>query len=123
MMMGCVRLFMTSWVLGFVLTTGRRFGLGSGWAPRDPRPAGGPKRDVVTAPDVGRPTRTVLAGSCWSRTTSNRTGRREATRDGAPTIDLVDGEALCGLVKKLGLGVRLKVVEEVEVDLAFLRGL
>jgi restriction system protein len=49
--------------------------------------------------------------------------RREATRDGAPAIDLVDGEALCGLLKQLGLGVRVKVVEEVEVDPAFFRGL
>jgi restriction system protein len=31
--------------------------------------------------------------------------RKEATRDGAPAIDLIDGEALCALMKDLGLGV------------------
>jgi restriction system protein len=45
--------------------------------------------------------------------------RREATRDGAPAIDLVDGEALCGLLKDLRLGVIVKLVEEVQVDPKF----
>ena len=47
--------------------------------------------------------------------------RREATRDGAPAIDLIDGEALCGLLKDLGLGVVVKEVriEEVSLDEAF----
>jgi len=45
--------------------------------------------------------------------------RREATRDGAPAIDLVDGEALCGLLKDRQLGVTIKLVEEVKVDLKF----
>ncbi len=31
--------------------------------------------------------------------------RKEATRDGAPAVDLVDGEALCDLLKDLKLGV------------------
>jgi len=44
--------------------------------------------------------------------------RREATRDGAPAIDLIDGEALCGLMKDLGLGLNVKEirVEEVSLD-------
>lgn len=42
--------------------------------------------------------------------------RKEATRDGAPAIDLVDGEALCGLLKDLKLGVKVRLVEEVEVQ-------
>lgn len=42
--------------------------------------------------------------------------KREATRDGAPVIDLFDGEALCGLLKSLGLGVRTRQVEEVTID-------
>ena len=42
--------------------------------------------------------------------------RREATRDGAPAIDLVDGEAICGLLKDLRLGVTVKLVEEVHVE-------
>src|SRR4029079_1330571 len=37
--------------------------------------------------------------------------RREATRDGAPAIDLVDGEALCDLLKSLRIGVRVETVE------------
>ena len=32
---------------------------------------------------------------------------------------LFDGEALCGLLKKLNLGVRIRLVEEVEVDPGF----
>lgn len=49
--------------------------------------------------------------------------RREATRDGAPAIDLVDGELLCQLLKerKLGVVVRPIHTEEVSVDDAFLR--
>jgi restriction system protein len=45
--------------------------------------------------------------------------RREATRDGAPAIDLIDGEALCLLLKERGLGVKIKLVEEVSVDESF----
>jgi len=43
--------------------------------------------------------------------------RKEATRDGAPAIDLIDGEALCGLLKDLGLGVRVIEVREEKVSL------
>lgn len=45
--------------------------------------------------------------------------RREATRDGAPPIDLVDGDQLCVLLKKLGLGVSTELVEKVTVDPIF----
>jgi restriction system protein len=45
--------------------------------------------------------------------------RREATRDGAPAIDLIDGEALCSLLKDIKLGVRVRLVEEIEIDPAF----
>jgi restriction system protein len=43
--------------------------------------------------------------------------RREATRDGAPAIDLIDGETLCQLLKERGLGVRVEpvVIERVRV--------
>ena len=43
--------------------------------------------------------------------------RKEATRDGAPAIDLIDGEALCGLMKERGLGVNVKLVQMEEVTL------
>lgn len=42
--------------------------------------------------------------------------RREATRDGAPAIDLVDGDAFCELLKDRGLGVRVEMVERVFVE-------
>lgn len=51
--------------------------------------------------------------------TFTQDARREATRDGAPAIDLIDGELLCELLKERGLGVSLKLVEEVTVDEAF----
>jgi len=47
--------------------------------------------------------------------------RKEATRDGAPAIDLIDGELLCTLMKDLSLGVRVRpvTVEEVTLDEEF----
>jgi restriction system protein len=42
--------------------------------------------------------------------------RKEATRDGAPAIDLVDGDALCDLLKSLRIGVKIEIVESVTVD-------
>lgn len=41
---------------------------------------------------------------------------KEATRDGAPPIDLVDGEELAGKLKELGLGIKREMVEAVSVD-------
>lgn len=41
--------------------------------------------------------------------------RREATRDGAPAIDLIDGQALCQLLKDNRLGVTVEMVEQVTV--------
>lgn len=54
-------------------------------------------------------------------TTGNFTAdaRREATRDGAPAIDLIDGETLCELLKERRLGVKVKMVEEVDLDPTF----
>jgi restriction system protein len=40
--------------------------------------------------------------------------KAEATRDGAPPVDLVDGEDLCDLLKEYGMGV--KVTQRVEED-------
>ncbi len=42
--------------------------------------------------------------------------KREATRDGAPTIDLIDGDQLCNLLKQLKLGVKTEFVERALVD-------
>lgn len=41
---------------------------------------------------------------------------KEATRDGAPAIDLVDGEQFLEKLKELGLGVKTKKVEVEEVS-------
>ena len=40
---------------------------------------------------------------------------KEATRDGAPPIDLIDGELLCEKLKELKLGIETKLTEIVEV--------
>ena len=51
-------------------------------------------------------------------TTGNftREAVREATRDGAPEIDLLDGEQLIDKLKELDLGVSTELVPEVTVD-------
>jgi restriction system protein len=48
--------------------------------------------------------------------TFTRDAMREATRDGAPPIDLIDGEQLVQRLKELGLGVKITMFESVEVD-------
>jgi restriction system protein len=42
--------------------------------------------------------------------------KKEATRDGAPAIELIDGEQLCDLLRQLKLGVSTEMVEKVVVD-------
>ncbi len=41
---------------------------------------------------------------------------KEATRDGAPPVDLVDGESLAEKLKELNLGVKTEMVERVSLD-------
>ena len=41
--------------------------------------------------------------------------KREATRDGAPQIELIDGEQLCELLKGFKFGVNTEMVEHVTV--------
>jgi restriction system protein len=45
--------------------------------------------------------------------------KKEATRDGAPAIDLIDGDQLCDLLKSLRLGVSTELVERMVVDKAW----
>lgn len=47
---------------------------------------------------------------------------KEATRDGAPAIDLIDGDLLVDKLKELGLGVKVKKieVEQVTIDKTWL---
>ena len=54
-----------------------------------------------------------------------RDARSEATRDGAPPIDLINGEALIDRLKELGLGVsvRKRVVEDITVHPDWFRSL
>lgn len=47
----------------------------------------------------------------------------EATREGAPPIDLIDGDRLADMLKALKLGARTELVERVVVDEAWLGSL
>ncbi|QCQ90272.1 restriction endonuclease [Rhodococcus sp. SGAir0479] len=51
--------------------------------------------------------------------------RAESRRDGAPPVDLIDGDRLCELLKEHALGVRTttRVVEDVAVQVDFFAGL
>jgi restriction system protein len=51
--------------------------------------------------------------------TFTRDAVKEATRDGAPPIDLVDGDQLADKLKELRLGVQTEVVEKVNIDIAW----
>ncbi|HHT9129632.1 MAG TPA: restriction endonuclease [Candidatus Brocadiaceae bacterium] len=48
--------------------------------------------------------------------TFTRDAMKEATRDGDPPIDLIDGETLCDKLKEFKLGVETKLIESVEVN-------
>jgi restriction system protein len=48
--------------------------------------------------------------------TFTRDAKKEATRDGAPPIDLIDGDELVRKMKELNLGVHIKTEEAVVVD-------
>jgi restriction system protein len=52
-----------------------------------------------------------------------RDADREATRDGAPPIDLIDGEQLMEKLKDLQLGVTTKQIEVVEVATEWFAGI
>lgn len=53
----------------------------------------------------------------------SRDARREATRDGAPPIDLVDREALLDKMRELRLGTIVTQIERVTVDAEWFRSL
>ncbi len=48
--------------------------------------------------------------------TFTRDAIRESTRDGAPPLDLIDGDQLADKLKELSLGVETQLVEQVSVD-------
>lgn len=47
--------------------------------------------------------------------TFTREAEKEATRDGAPPIDLINGELLCEKLKELKLGVEVELIESIKV--------
>jgi restriction system protein len=47
--------------------------------------------------------------------TFTREAIKEATRDGAPPIDLIDGDLLCDKLKEFRLGVQTELIESVEI--------
>ena len=47
--------------------------------------------------------------------TFTREAIKEATRDGAPPIDLIDGDLLCDKLKELKLGVDVKMTETIDI--------
>ena len=49
--------------------------------------------------------------------------KAEARRDGAPPVDLIDGEELCELLRKYQIGVHTEMVEEVTVNEDALRNI
>ena len=48
---------------------------------------------------------------------------KEATRDGAPPIDLVDGDELAEKLKELALGIKTELFERISVDEAWFENL
>jgi restriction system protein len=84
-------------------------------------------RDNI-GPDVVRDFRGAMVGRAdkgliITTASFTRDARREATRDGAPPIDLIDGEQLVEKLKDLRLGVKVAMVENVEVNEEWFRTL
>ena len=78
------------------------------------------KENSITSSDI-RDFRGALQGRADKGlfiTTSNftRDAAKEASRDGAPPIDLIDGEALIEKLRELKLGLKIEVIEKVEVN-------
>lgn len=55
--------------------------------------------------------------------TFTRDAIREATRDGAPPIDLIDGDQLADKLKELCLGIKTEMVENVDVDIPWFKNI
>ncbi|MBW1888577.1 MAG: restriction endonuclease [Deltaproteobacteria bacterium] len=74
----------------------------------------------VSAPDI-RDFRGAMIGRAdkglfITTGTFTRDAIREATRDGAPPIDLVDGDQFADKLKELGLGLKKEMVEKITLD-------
>lgn len=53
--------------------------------------------------------------------TFSREAEKEAEREGATPVDLIDGERLCGLLKDYKVGVTTETVESVQINESFFR--
>ena len=58
-------------------------------------------------------------GLIFTTSTFTAAAQAEASRPGATHIDLVDGDAMCALLKEFELGVHVKKIEEIEIDTDF----
>ncbi|WP_206068610.1 restriction endonuclease [Nonomuraea composti] len=86
-------------------------------------------RQAVGAPEV-QAFRGALSGRgdrglMITTGTFTEPAKKEATRDGAIPIDLIDGDQLCDLLKEYGIGVTttIRQVEDVVIDTDFLQGM
>lgn len=52
-----------------------------------------------------------------------RSAEQEATRDGAPAIELIDGQELCRLLADLQIGITRKTIEVVEINRSYFQNL
>ena len=68
---------------------------------------------------IGRADKGLFMTTGWF----TKDAEREAVRDGAQAIDLIDGVELCNLLRNLGLGVKSKTVEEIKPQPEFFKSL
>lgn len=54
-------------------------------------------------------------GLLVTTSTFTSSAKEEATRDGAPPVELIDGDRLCDLLKEYKLGVNVQLIEDVVV--------
>ena len=80
--------------------------------------------DKVSSPDMQRFRGTMTArnekGIFMTTGTFTKEAVNEAKRDGARPIDLIDGEALCRLMKEKNLGLKVVTKEDVTIEKEFL---
>ena len=57
--------------------------------------------------------------------TFTRDAKADAVRDGAPPVDLIDGDELCDLLLEYGIGIRVqeRTVKDITVDHGFFEGM
>tara|TARA_B100000686_G_scaffold350104_1_gene445095 strand:+ start:2234 stop:2485 length:252 start_codon:yes stop_codon:yes gene_type:complete len=75
-----------------------------------------PRRASLKKKLIVVPLKRVVGPSAPGNDTLGPVDVIETTRDGAPPIDLIDGDALITKLMNLGLGVKKTTIECVEVD-------